>query len=202
MPYTLCPKRTWCYWERLYLRQSLPKLSKILIWALIWSLIKAHKFRRGSIATPSPPHATALTAIKFLPLATVRLSIYWRSPINPDTQRIRASSTALGTAKLSSVNRRRSPFGRMWSKSFHVLEILIKLLVVNCLRLSRLLPTVKLTEKQILKLKSIIISLVYFKPLPVPDRHIYTGIVQLLRPIKGGYCLTPARDRITLLLSA
>jgi len=50
------------------------------------------------------------------------------------------------------------------------------------------LPTVKLTEKQILKLKSIIISLVYFKPLPVPDRHIYTGIVQLLQQIKGGNC--------------
>ena len=90
----------------------------------------------------------------------------------------------------------------MWSKSFHVLEFLIKLLVVNYLRLSRLLPTVKLTEKQILKLKSIIISLVYFKPLPVPDRHIYTGIAQMLQQIKGGNCLTQARDRITMLLSA
>jgi hypothetical protein len=66
-----------------------------------------------------------------LPLAAVELGVYWRSAINPDLSGISAASTALGTAKLISVNRRRSPFRRMWSKSFHVLEFLSKLLVIT-----------------------------------------------------------------------
>ena len=104
---------------------------KIIIGALIGSLIATHKFRRRPIVTPGPPHATALAVVKFLPLAAVELGVYWRSAINPDLSGIRTASAALGTAKLISVNRRRSPFRRMWSKSFHVLEFLSKLLVIT-----------------------------------------------------------------------
>jgi hypothetical protein len=107
------------------------KIIIVVIRALIRTLIGTHKFRRRPIATPGPPHSAALTAVKFLPLATLQLTVYWRSAINPDLAGISAASTALGTAKLSSVNRHRSPFGRMWSKSFHVLEFLFKLLVIT-----------------------------------------------------------------------
>jgi hypothetical protein len=100
-------------------------LLKIIIGALIGDLFAAHKFRRRPVVTPSPPHGAALAAVKFLPLAAVGLGVYWRSAINPDLMGIRAASSALWTAKLSSVNRRRSPFGRMWSKSFHVLRVSI-----------------------------------------------------------------------------
>jgi len=94
-------------------------------------LIATHKFRRRPIVTPGPPHAATLAAVKFLPLSAVELGVYWRSAINPDLSGIRTASAALGTAKLISVNRRRSPFRGMWSKSFHVLEFLSKLLVIT-----------------------------------------------------------------------
>ncbi len=106
-------------------------LLKIIIRTLIQTLIATHKFRRRPIATPAPPHATALATVKFLPLTAVELGVYWRSAINPNVSSIRATSSALGTAKLSSVNRRRSPFGRMGRKSFHVLRVLFKLLVIK-----------------------------------------------------------------------
>ena len=100
------------------------KLSEIIIWTLISALIATHQLRRRSIATPGPPDAGTLTAIKLLPLATVEFGVYWRSTINPHLMRLRAVSTAFGTAELMSVNGCRSPFGRIWSKSFHVFEFI------------------------------------------------------------------------------
>lgn len=123
-------------------------INRALIWTLIATLIAVCKFGWGPVATPSPPRATALTAVKFLPLATVKLGVYWRSAINPDFASFRAASTALGTAKCSSMNRCGSPFGRMWSKSFHVFEFLFKMLVLSCSRLSRLLATGGLTASK------------------------------------------------------
>jgi hypothetical protein len=77
------------------------------------------EWRRRAIATPSPPHRSALALVKLLPFPLIIFTHDGGATVNPDSLRCASRSAASRTAKSEGVGRLVCPFRRSQVKSFH-----------------------------------------------------------------------------------